>query len=161
MSRGASFSGKKNRIKKLDPTQQFGQFGSKIRVSKICFPAFGPKFGFWRCKSQCAEMSPWGFLEPLDRKLGRSNRDRSNLPSALRNKLMLFGRIVSRTRSITRREFGTLTSHAQCHISLGVHSLNLEHETSTGVLANLSQEFANFKREFTNLSKHLPNLSEN
>ena len=31
---------------------------------------------------------------------------------------------------------------------LGVHSLSLEHETSTGVLANFSRELANFTREF-------------
>ena len=33
---------------------------------------------------------------------------------------------------------------------LGVHSLGLERETSTGVLANFSREFANLKREFAN-----------
>ena len=31
---------------------------------------------------------------------------------------------------------------------LRVHSLSLDHETSTGVLANFSREFANSKREF-------------
>ena len=30
---------------------------------------------------------------------------------------------------------------------LGVHSLSLERETSTGVLANFSREFANFEQE--------------
>ena len=33
---------------------------------------------------------------------------------------------------------------------LDVYSLSLEHETSTGTLANLSREFANFKRELAN-----------
>ena len=48
---GMSFSGgllcwRKSRIKKS--TQEFG---SKILVSKICFPEFGTKlFGFWGCK---------------------------------------------------------------------------------------------------------------
>ena len=35
---------------------------------------------------------------------------------------------------------------------LGVHSLSLERETSTGVLANLSREFANLKRELAELT---------
>ena len=34
------------------------EFGSKIRASKICFPDFGPKFGFRRCKIPCAESCP-------------------------------------------------------------------------------------------------------
>ena len=33
-------------------------------------------------------------------------------------------------------------------LALGVHSLRLERETSTGVQANASREFANLKREF-------------
>ena len=34
---------------------------------------------------------------------------------------------------------------------LGVHSLSLERETSTGVLANFSPELAKFYREFAKL----------
>ena len=34
------------------------EFGSKIWVSKICFPEFVPKFGFRRCKIPCAEICP-------------------------------------------------------------------------------------------------------
>ena len=36
---------------------------------------------------------------------------------------------------------------------LGVHSLSLERETSTGVLANFSRELANFSREFANFKR--------
>ena len=39
--------------------------------------------------------------------------------------------------------------------TLGFHSLSLEHETSTGVLANFSRELANLKREFANFKPKL------
>ena len=38
---------------------------------------------------------------------------------------------------------------------LGVHSLNLERETSTGVLANFSRARANCKREFAELKREI------
>ena len=38
---------------------------------------------------------------------------------------------------------------------LGVHSLSLEHETSTGVLANIKREVANFKQEFPEFQRKL------
>ena len=41
---------------------------------------------------------------------------------------------------------------------LGVHSLNLEHEMSIGVLANLRREFANFKREFATFKRKLAEI---
>ena len=43
-------------------------------------------------------------------------------------------------------------------VSLGVHSLSLERETSTGVLANCSREFANFKRECVKFERELAEL---
>ena len=43
---------------------------------------------------------------------------------------------------------------------LGVHALTLERETSTGVLANISREFANLSENSPILSEHLPNLSD-
>ena len=39
--------------------------------------------------------------------------------------------------------------------NLGVHSLSLERETSTNVLATFSWELANFKREFANVKRKL------
>ena len=42
------------------------------------------------------------------------------------------------------------TQFPKSHLGLGVHSLSFEQETSTGVAANFSREFANFKREFAN-----------
>ena len=38
---------------------------------------------------------------------------------------------------------------------LGVHSLSLEHETSTDVLANLRRELANVSRELANFKREL------
>ena len=36
------------------------EFGSNFRVSKVCFPEFGPKFGFRRpTKIPCADVCPW------------------------------------------------------------------------------------------------------
>ena len=40
-------------------------------------------------------------------------------------------------------------------VKLGVHSLRLEHETSTGFLAKLSRELAHFKRELAKLRQKL------
>ena len=39
--------------------------------------------------------------------------------------------------------------------TLGFHSLSLEHETSTGALANSSREFVNLKRELANFMRKL------
>ena len=38
---------------------------------------------------------------------------------------------------------------------LGVHSLSLEHEMSTGALANLTRELANFSQELANFKRTL------
>ena len=44
--------------KKLPSKISTQEFGSKIRASKICFPEFGPTFGFRRCKSpRCRNLS--------------------------------------------------------------------------------------------------------
>ena len=40
-------------------------------------------------------------------------------------------------------------------VLLGVHFFSLEHETSTGILANLGRELASFKREFANSKRKL------
>ena len=43
---------------------------------------------------------------------------------------------------------------------LGVHSLSLEHETRTNVLAKFGRELANFKREFAEFKRKLAVLSQ-
>ena len=44
-------------------------------------------------------------------------------------------------------------SKFHCNPTLGVHSLSLERETSTGILANFSRELANFGLELANLKR--------
>ena len=46
-------------------------------------------------------------------------------------------------------------------ITLGVHSLSLEHETGTGVLANSSQEFAHFKRGLAEFKRKVAEFKRN
>ena len=45
------------------------------------------------------------------------------------------------------------TTFSALGISLGVHSLSPERETSTGVLANIGREFANLKRKLAELER--------
>ena len=48
-------------LEKTESKNSTQEFGSKIRASKICFPEFGPKFGFRRRKIPCADFCPWPF----------------------------------------------------------------------------------------------------
>ena len=50
------------------------------------------------------------------------------------------------------RDVGLYGERLSKHI-LGVRSLSLERETSTGLIANFSREFANFKREFADFKR--------
>ena len=59
ISRGWIFQGASLLLEKQDQKNRPKEFGSKIRVSKICCPEFGPKFGFRRRKIPCADFCPW------------------------------------------------------------------------------------------------------
>ena len=51
-------------------------------------------------------------------------------------------------------------SHRFRHDALGVHSLSLERETSTDVLASFSRELANAKRELAKSKRKLAEIKQ-
>ena len=53
------FSGSLFCWQKTESQNSTQEFGSEIRESKIRFPEFSPKFGFWRRKIPCADFCPW------------------------------------------------------------------------------------------------------